>query len=154
MDELPFENETFDLIWSEGAIYNMGFESGVKSWKAFLKTGGYIALSEITWLTRERPSEIEDHWRKEYPEIGTALSKLKVLEDNGFAPVGYFYLGKDCWLDNYYRPMENRFQEFLRRQGNSALARSIVEAERQEIELYEKYKDYFSYGFYVARKLK
>jgi len=57
-------------------------------------------------------------------------------------------------LDNYYRPMENRFQEFLRRQGNSALARSIVEAERQEIELYEKYKDYFSYGFYVARKLK
>jgi ubiquinone/menaquinone biosynthesis C-methylase UbiE len=25
MDDLPFEKESFDLIWSEGAVYNMGF---------------------------------------------------------------------------------------------------------------------------------
>ena len=29
MDALPFENEELDLIWSEGAIYNIGFEKGV-----------------------------------------------------------------------------------------------------------------------------
>lgn len=26
MDNLPFEKESLDLIWSEGAIYNIGFE--------------------------------------------------------------------------------------------------------------------------------
>lgn len=28
MDELPFRNEELDLIWSEGAIYNIGFDMG------------------------------------------------------------------------------------------------------------------------------
>jgi ubiquinone/menaquinone biosynthesis C-methylase UbiE len=36
MDNLPFEDEEYDVIWSEGAIYNIGFEKGVKDWKRFL----------------------------------------------------------------------------------------------------------------------
>ena len=28
MDKLPFGDEEYDVIWSEGAIYNMGFEKG------------------------------------------------------------------------------------------------------------------------------
>lgn len=31
MEELPFEEEEFDVIWSEGAIYNFGFEKGVNA---------------------------------------------------------------------------------------------------------------------------
>ena len=27
MDDLPFNNEELDIIWSEGAIYNIGFEA-------------------------------------------------------------------------------------------------------------------------------
>ena len=30
MDDLAFQNEELDLIWSEGAIYNIGFERGIK----------------------------------------------------------------------------------------------------------------------------
>ena len=29
MEKPPFEKEEFDLIWSEGAIYLMGFEAGI-----------------------------------------------------------------------------------------------------------------------------
>jgi SAM-dependent methyltransferase len=54
MDALDFDDETFDIIWSEGAIYIMGFETGVKQWRNFLKPGGYLAVSEITWLTNKR----------------------------------------------------------------------------------------------------
>ena len=46
MDQLPFHREELDLIWSEGAIYNIGFERGLKEWKEFLKPGGYVAISE------------------------------------------------------------------------------------------------------------
>ncbi len=30
MDKLSFSSEEFDAVWSEGAIYNIGFESGIK----------------------------------------------------------------------------------------------------------------------------
>ena len=33
MDNLPFREEELDLIWSEGAIYNIGFERGLKEWR-------------------------------------------------------------------------------------------------------------------------
>ena len=72
MEDLPFDNEEFDIIWSEGAIYNMGFEAGIKKWKDYLKTGGYLAVSEITWTTNSRPKEIEEYWNNEYPEIDAA----------------------------------------------------------------------------------
>ena len=42
MMALDLPDETFDLIWSEGAIYVMGFEQGLRAWKRLLKPGGAI----------------------------------------------------------------------------------------------------------------
>jgi SAM-dependent methyltransferase len=153
MEQLPFEGEEFDVIWSEGAIYNIGFEKGIADWRRYLKPGGLLIASEITWLTNSRPPELQDHWNNEYPEIDTASAKIKVLEGRGYTPIGYFVLPEHCWLDNYYEPMRKSFDAFLGRNGNSEEAQAIVEAERHEIELYEKYKAYFSYGVYIAKKL-
>ncbi len=152
MDNLPFNNEEYDVIWSEGAIYNIGFEKGIKDWKNFLKPEGILVVSEITWITDTRPSELEKHWVNEYPEIDTASAKISILENNGYSPVAYFVLPEHCWLDNYYRPMQNSFAEFLRRNGNSESAQAIVAAEENEIALYEKYKTNYSYGVYIARR--
>jgi SAM-dependent methyltransferase len=153
MDNLPFGDEEYDVIWSEGAIYNIGFERGVIDWNRYLKAGGSLVVSEITWITASRPSELQKHWDQEYPEIDVASSKMGILEKNGYSPIGYFILPEHCWLENYYRPMQNSFKDFLNRNGNSEEARAIVEAENREIDLYEKYKTYYSYGVYVARKL-
>ena len=152
MEVLPFEDEEFDVIWSEGAIYNIGFGKGVADWKRYLKPGGLLIASEITWLTNSRPSELQDHWNNEYPEIDTASTKIKILEENGYTPIGYFVLPEHCWLDNYYEPMRTSFEAFLSRHGDSEEALAIIEAERHEIELYEKYKAYYGYGVYIARK--
>ena len=153
MEELPFGEEEYDILWSEGAIYNIGFEFGLKNWNKYLKTGGYIAVSEITWKTNSRPKEIEEHWNNEYTEIDTASAKIKILEENGFSPVGFFFLPQSSWIDNYYRPIEKRFDDFLQKHNNSDEARNIVEGEKEEIRLYKKYNDYFGYGFYIAKKL-
>jgi ubiquinone/menaquinone biosynthesis C-methylase UbiE len=154
MDSLPFSDKEFDTIWSEGAIYNMGFEAGISSWKRFLKPGGMIIVSEITWLSSTRPLDLQAYWGKEYPEIDTASSKIGILERHGYSPEAYFVLPKHCWIENYYRPMQNRFVEFLHHNGQSEQAKAIVDAEKNEIAMYEKYNAYYSYGFYVARKLE
>lgn len=130
----------------------MGFAAGLRAWRSFLKPGGVLAVSELTWLTGERPGELQAHWEREYPEVDTASGKMAVLERLGFAPIGYFALPERCWLDNYYRPLQQRFPAFLARHGHSPAARAIVAAEEREIALYERYKGFFSYGFYVARK--
>ena len=153
MDELPFADEEFDVIWSEGAIYNIGFEAGVAAWKRYLQAGGILVASEITWTTASRPAEIEEHWQGEYPEIDVASAKISVLEKHGYAPIGYFVLPEQCWLDNYYQPLQNGIAAFLDRNGDSEEAQEIVAAEQREIELYERNKAYYSYGVYIARKL-
>ncbi len=153
MDALPFADEDFDVIWSEGAIYNMGFEAGVSAWRRFLKPGGKLVISEITWLTSERPSELQAHWDAEYSEIDVASAKIGVLERHGFIPEGYFYLPTSCWFENYYRPMQNGFDAFLERNGGSDQAREIIESEKAEIALYEKHQNHYSYGVYIAKKI-
>jgi len=153
MDALPFAEKEFDVIWSEGAVYNMGFEAGVSAWSRFLKPGGKLIVSEITWLSTTRPLDLQSHWEGEYPEIDVASSKIGILERHGYSPEAYFVLPTHCWLENYYRPMQSRFDEFLERHGQSDQAKAIVEAEKYEIALYEKYSAYYSYGVYVAKKL-
>jgi SAM-dependent methyltransferase len=152
MDELGFDDGSLDVIWSEGAIYNIGFEHGVRSWRRYLKPGGVLAVSEITWLTCQRPTELENYWATEYPEVATASAKLAVLEAAGYSPMGYFALPAACWLDNYYRPMQHRFAEFLDRHNQSAPAKQIVESEQDEIRLYEQFSAFVSYGFYIAAR--
>lgn len=152
MDDLAFEPESLDVIWSEGAIYNIGFANGIRMWRPFLEPGGVLAVSEITWLSAQRPAELEEHWAEEYPEIATASAKIAALETAGYAPIGYFPLPASCWLDHYYRPMQARFGAFLDRHHDAPAAREIVEAEQHEIDLYERFAAHVSYGFYIATR--
>ncbi len=151
MDKLSFPDESLDVIWSEGAIYNIGFERGLREWKRYLKVGGYLAVSEITWITNSRPKEIEDFWSREYPAIDLASNKIKILEDCGYVLAGYFYLGASSWIENYYQPMEARFEAFLERNNHSVEAKNLVEEHQREIELHLMYKDFYSYGFYIGQ---
>lgn len=154
MDALPFEESSFDAIWSEGAIYNVGFANGIETLRRFLKPGGIVAVSELTWLTQERPAELQQHWMQEYPEVDTASAKMAVLEKGGFAPIGYFALAERSWLDGYYRPLQLRFGDFLSRHPGNESARAIVEGEQKEIDLYERHSAFVSYGYYLARKTR
>lgn len=152
MDALPFKKNELDLIWSEGAIYSMGFEKGIQYWKDFLKNGGFLAVSEITWLTQTRPKPLQDFWQAAYPEIATASTKINQLEQNGYNLAGYFILSPDSWIKNYFEPLEAQMENFLERNRHSEAAQKVVREQVEEIELYKTYQEYFSYGFYVARK--
>ena len=96
MDNLPFDKNSLDVIWSEGAIYHIGYERGLQYWRDFLKPNGYIAVTESTWFTNERPSEINDFWMAGYPQIGTMPVKIKQMLEAGYMPVAAFILPDNC----------------------------------------------------------
>jgi len=71
MRALPFSDNRFDLIWSEGAIYIVGFEAGLRSWRPLLKTHGCVAVTEISWLTEAPPEAPTQFWSRNYPAMAT-----------------------------------------------------------------------------------
>ncbi len=101
MDDLSFEKDSLDLIWSEGAIYNIGFERGLKEWRNYLKPGGYLAVSESVWFTDQRPAEIHDFWMSAYTEIDTVPNKVAQIQKAGYIPVATFILPENCWIEHY-----------------------------------------------------
>ncbi|KAA6301458.1 MAG: Ubiquinone/menaquinone biosynthesis C-methyltransferase UbiE [Candidatus Ordinivivax streblomastigis] len=153
MDNLPFKNEEFDVIWSEGAIANIGFEKGLNHWKGFLKKEGYIAVTYESWFTDERPAEIEKWWLDAVPEIDTIGHNISIMQKAGYVPVAAFTLPENCWIDNYYIPQKPRQEEFLKKHAGNTTVEDMIAFMRREADLYSKYKQYYGYVFYIGKKI-
>ncbi|WP_372641330.1 class I SAM-dependent methyltransferase [Ancylomarina sp.] len=153
MDSLTFQNEELDLIWSEGAIYNIGFERGLNEWRTFLKTGGYVAVSEASWFTEDRPAEIEEFWMDAYPEIDTIPNKLAQLQKAGYIPIASFILPEKCWTEHFYAPQVAAQEAFLKKHAGNATAEGFIANQRREMQLYNTYKAYYGYAFYIGKKI-
>ena len=153
MDNLPFEEGELDLIWSEGAIYNIGFEKGLGYWHKFLKPGGFVAVSEASWFTEGRPDEINTFWHDAYAEIDTIANKVAVLQKSGYIPVACFILPENCWTDHFYSLQVNAQEVFLEKHRGNRMAEELVENERREARLYAKYGKYYGYVFYIGKKI-
>lgn len=153
MNELPFHEEEMDLIWSEGAIYNIGFEKGLIEWRPFLKKGGYMAVSEVSWFTEERPKEIDDFWNDAYPEIDTIANKVDQLQKAGYRTIAAFALSNNCWTEYFYAPQVKIQEDFLSKNSGNKAAEDFIANQRYETDLYKKYKGYYGYVFYIGQKI-
>jgi len=153
MENLPFQQKGLDLIWSEGAIYNIGFQRGLNEWRQFLKTGGYIAVTEASWFTEERPAEIEAFWMDAYPEIDTVPNKVAQLQKAGYIPVATFILPENCWTKHFYAPQIAAQEIFLKKYAGNKTVEELIKSQRHEAQLYDKCKAYYGYVFFVGRKI-
>jgi ubiquinone/menaquinone biosynthesis C-methylase UbiE len=152
MTALPFDDESLDLIWSEGAIYNIGFERGLTEWRRLLKPGGYIAVSEASWFTPERPAEIETFWNAEYPFIDTVPNQVAVLQECGYVPVAAFMLPPENWSDKFYQPQAEAQLRFLQKHRGNKAAEDFIANMRHEAELFTRFGEYYGYTFFIGRK--
>ena len=153
MEALPFQPESLDLIWSEGAIYNIGFERGINEWHNLLKHGGYLAVTEASWFTTERPAEIDQFWQEAYPEINTIPAKVAQMQEAGYIPVATFILPETCWADHFYAPQVEAQHKFLQKHAGNPTAEAFIATERHEAELYSRFKAYYGYVFYIGKKI-
>jgi len=151
MSALDFPDAAFDLIWSEGAIYVMGFAEGLRAWKRLLKRDGAIAVSEISWLGPNIPEEAASFWSRAYPAMTDVSTNLRIIESAGYTPIDHFVLPESAWWDQYYAPLERRIDALQREYRDDQDAMAFLEAERTEISLYRKYAASYGYVFYVAR---
>lgn len=152
MGKFQFQPQTFDVIWSEGAIYNIGFKAGLTMWKPLLKKGGYVAVTEVAWLCSDVPDKLKAFWNSAYPQIQDIEGNLADLRAAGYQPVEYFILPESAWWD-YYRPIEKRVLRMKEKYKNNSCALEVIETEIREIDLYRKYSDYYGYVFFIGQAL-
>ncbi|RJP60387.1 MAG: class I SAM-dependent methyltransferase [Ignavibacteriales bacterium] len=153
MNDLQFAENSFDVIWAEGSVYQMGIGKALELWKKFLKPNGYIVFSELCWLRNDRPEEIENYWNSFYGEIKTIDSVIKFLSNTDYKFIGSFVLPDNAWWDDYYTPLTNRINELKKKYANDPKAMQVLENESLEMEMHKKYSAYYGYSFFVVRKV-
>ena len=141
---------SLDLLWSEGAIFVLGFAEGLARWRPLLASRGLAAVTECSWLTDDRPDEAVRFFQSAYPAMGSVADDVARAEAAGFEALGHFVLPPAAWWDAYYTPLALRLEE-LRSTPDPEL-RAIVEETGREIELYRRHDHAYGYVFYLLRR--
>ncbi len=152
MLEMDYEENSFDIIWSEGALYFMGFQNGLKRCHQLLKDKGHLAVTELVYIADNRPEAVVGFFEDEYPDIDSIEGKIELIRKEGFKLITNFTLPESAWLDNYYLPMEKELPRLNKKYEGNETALGVFEGFRNEIDLYRKYSEFYGYEFFVMQK--
>ena len=152
MDNISFQKEEFDLIWSEGAIDAIGFDKGLNYWNGFLKKNGCIAVTCPSWITEEHPCEVEKFWTDAGSRIDTIDHNISIMQKAGYGFVAAFTIPESCWMDNYFIPREAEEKAYFEKHRRNETIEAFMESDKHEVELYKNFKQYYGYVFYIGKK--
>lgn len=152
MSELTDPDGSYDLVWSEAAVYNMGFDAGLRAWRRLLRSGGVLGVSECVWLTDTPPEAARAFWASEYPAMTSVEENLVLLARSGYRLLGHFVLPASDWMDGYYLHIRARLAALLPLHAGDPGAEEVFAMEESEIRMYEDHGDSYGYAFFVARR--
>ena len=59
MTELIMAHSSFDLIWSEGVLYNIGIPRGLSICAGPLRKGSYLVLTDAVWCKADLTDSVK-----------------------------------------------------------------------------------------------
>jgi SAM-dependent methyltransferase len=143
---------SFDLIWSEGALYSIGLRNALNVCHGLLRPGGYLAFTDAVWRKENPPPVVKASFDLDYPTMGWLDDDVAAIQDCGFDLVGHFTLPDEAWWDDFYTPMEARIAELRGKYANDDEASAILDRLAEEPEMHRRYSDFYAYEFFVARR--
>ena len=149
MRTLTADDGPFDLIWSEGALFVMGFREGLTACRSLLIRGGGLAVSELCWLKPDPPAECREFFAGVYPamvDVGTSLVTIRAC---GYEVIEHFTQPESAWWEPYYLPLQHRLHVLRDRYAGDGEKLSVIESIQKEIDVYRKYSAYYGNVFYV-----
>ena len=152
MRAAPFKEGAFDLVWSEGALYSIGFPEGLGLCARLVRPGGYVAASEVVWTVDAPPDEVVRWWHTQYPAIASIDRKAADVRGAGLDILGHFTLPREAWTHHFYDPMKARLATFRRAWRDDAVGLEVVAELDTEVEMYERWSHVQGYEFFVARR--
>ncbi len=147
---LDFTNDSFDLIWCEGAIYNLGVEDALQDWRKLLRKDGSIAFTEVCWRKPNPPVECKDFWEREYPAIRTRKALITAIKASRYVVLDQFELPTSAWWSEYYRPLQSNISAFRKRYEGDKEAEELCDQCEYEIAIWRSYAEFYVYEFLVV----
>ncbi len=151
MTALELEPESFDLVWAEGALYNLGLERALPLCAGLLKPGGHLAFTDAVWRTDDAPADVRAAFA-EYDTMGTAQDVLSLLRRGGWSVLGHFDLPDQAWWDDFYAPMEQRIEVLRSKYADDADALAVLDELAAEPQMHRDNAQHYGYAFFVARR--
>jgi SAM-dependent methyltransferase len=152
MSNLPFPDGSFDLVWSEGAIFIIGFARGLAAWRRLLHPGGHMVVSELCWLDAGPAEEVREFFTQEGAEVGDVEAARQAVAAAGYRLVADFVLPPAGWWENYYVPLAECLERFRLAHPADPDALAVAARSEHEIDIYRRYPNAFGYAFFVMRR--
>lgn len=149
MGNLDWESGTIDLLWSEGAAYNITFEGALKAWRPLMASNGIAVISEMNYFTSDVPEAVKIFMQNAYPAIKTESENSYIVNSSGFEVLGIYRLPSKAWWDNYYEPLRNNIESF--KNSNDDIMQSVISETEEEMKFFEGYEDFYGYSFYIMK---
>ena len=131
MFDMDFPDESYDIIWSEGSIYAIGFERGLCEWRRFLKPGGFMVVHD---------------------EQGNVKEKLEQISYCGYDLLGYFTLTKETWWKECFAPLEKLIGEYQAKYTDDPAVSEELHQGRMELDMFKQDPERNSSVWFVMKK--
>ncbi len=147
MATLDWAQGSIDLLWSEGAAYNLGFGQALRIWRPLLANGGVAVISEMSWFADEVPEPARTYWQNAYPMMGSEAENIDRANRAGFKILFTQRLPSQAWWINYYEPLRKRMPQI----EMTPSTQLVIRETEAEMSLFEKFSDTYGYTFYVLQ---
>jgi SAM-dependent methyltransferase len=151
MRTLKADDGPFDLIWSEGALFVVGFREGLATCHSLLTPGGGLAASELCWLRPDPPADCRQFFAEAYPAMTDVAAALSAIRSAGYEMLGHFAVPESTWWSSYCHPVEERLRGLRQRQTGNPENLALIEVIQKEIDIYRRYSAYYGSVFFVMR---
>lgn len=152
LSNLEQPSESFDLVWSEGALYNVGLEVALEVCHRLLRPGGYLAFTDAVWREENPPADLKASFEDDYPTMGRVPDVLSAIRNAGFTVIDHFTLLDEAWWDDFYSPMQVRIESLRQKFAGDDEALAILDALAQEPEMHPEKSRHYAYEFFVTRR--
>jgi len=152
MRSLDQRDGPFDLIWSEGALFVMGFREGLAACHSLLAPGGGLTVSELCWLRPDPPADCRQFFATGYPGMADIETNLAAMRAGGYEVIGHFTQPESAWWEPYYHPLEERLRSLRKQHAGDAEKLAMIEDIQREIDIYRQHSAFYGNVFFVMRR--
>lgn len=150
MRDIPEVFPSIDLLWSEGAAYNIGFANALTTWASAIPTDGFVVVSELSWLHDHVPDVVRDFFFSGYPAMRSVHHNRALAETAGYRVLTTYTLPRETWVEGYYDVLEPRARSLVTHRD--AAVRDFAVAMLKEIDIFGRSEESYGYVFYVLQR--
>lgn len=149
MGNLGWEPESIDLLWSEGAAYNITFEGALEAWRPLMAADGIAVISEMNYFSNDVPEIVAQYMRDAYPGIKTEANNVDLINSLGFEILAVHRLPSKAWWDNYYDPLRENILAL--KNTNDEVMQAVIHETEEEMRFFKEHHKDYGYTFYIMR---